>query len=132
MPQLMRITLSSGALRYFRCPYQANVMKTFETSSSRIVSMFFTVVLVSRRLRGRCRFSRRTLPVKVSGDADEHDEDADDRFLLVRVSHDPRPDAADHEIEAGQPGVSRAAIRPFYVGARAPQHEERSDGGDVS
>ncbi|GAB1379157.1 hypothetical protein MASR1M49_20030 [Pararhodobacter aggregans] len=37
MPQLIRMTVISGALRYFRCPYQAKVMKTFEASSNKMV-----------------------------------------------------------------------------------------------
>jgi hypothetical protein len=36
MPQLTAIAIAvvSGALLYFRCPYQAKVMKMFENSSS--------------------------------------------------------------------------------------------------
>ncbi|MCY1383344.1 hypothetical protein D9M69_714640 [compost metagenome] len=33
MPQLARIATNSGDDVYFRCPYQAKVMKTFEASS---------------------------------------------------------------------------------------------------
>src|SRR5690606_22428949 len=34
MPQLTRITVNSGAERYFGCPYQAKVMNTLEPTSS--------------------------------------------------------------------------------------------------
>ena len=34
MPQLTRITVSSGACLYFRCPYQAKVMNTLLPSRS--------------------------------------------------------------------------------------------------
>jgi len=37
MPQLIRMTLKSGACRYFRCPYQAKVMKILEMVSRTIV-----------------------------------------------------------------------------------------------
>src|ERR1041385_7517779 len=33
MPQLARMTTASGALLYFKCPYQATVMKMFEQAS---------------------------------------------------------------------------------------------------
>ena len=36
MPQLAMITNHSGRSVYFRCPYQAKVMKTFEQSSRTI------------------------------------------------------------------------------------------------
>src|SRR5690606_21645557 len=36
IPQLTRITANSGEDLYFRCPYQAKVMKILEASSSRI------------------------------------------------------------------------------------------------
>src|SRR5512138_1664603 len=36
IPQLARITISSGAVLNLRCPYQANVMKTLDAISSRI------------------------------------------------------------------------------------------------
>src|SRR6267378_6891335 len=39
IPQLMTITFHSATLRYFKCPYQANVIKTFEMVSRRIVRM---------------------------------------------------------------------------------------------
>src|SRR6266853_4589953 len=39
MSQLMRMTLNSGAWRYFRCPYHAKVMKMLERVRSRIVVM---------------------------------------------------------------------------------------------
>src|SRR5690606_21829115 len=37
MPQLTRITAASGAALYFRWPYQAKVMKTFEAKRRPIV-----------------------------------------------------------------------------------------------
>jgi len=37
MPQLATTTFQSATLRYFRCPYQAKVMKMLEMVSSRIV-----------------------------------------------------------------------------------------------
>src|SRR5271170_4788671 len=37
--QLMTMTLNRGAWRYFRCPYQAKVMKMLERVRSRIVVM---------------------------------------------------------------------------------------------
>src|SRR5260370_32925150 len=37
MPQLARITFHNASLRYFRWPYQANVIKMFEMVSSKIV-----------------------------------------------------------------------------------------------
>src|SRR5580658_3669592 len=39
MSQLMRMTLKSGACRYFRWPYHAKVMKMLERVRSRIVVM---------------------------------------------------------------------------------------------
>src|SRR5690606_39846515 len=38
IPQLTRITANSGEDLYFRCPYQAKVMKMLEAVSSRIGS----------------------------------------------------------------------------------------------
>src|SRR5579864_3186322 len=38
MPQLARITFQSASLRYLRWPYQAKVIKIFETVSRTIVS----------------------------------------------------------------------------------------------
>jgi hypothetical protein len=35
MPQLTRITTRSGLSLNLRCPYQANVMKTFESKSKK-------------------------------------------------------------------------------------------------
>src|SRR5580765_921234 len=49
MPQLTRMTLNKGACRYFRCPYQAKVMKIFEMVSRTIVVM---VCLCCLKLRG--------------------------------------------------------------------------------
>src|ERR1700719_3108715 len=37
--QLITMTLNSGAWRYFRCPYQAKVMKMLDSVRSRIVVM---------------------------------------------------------------------------------------------
>src|ERR1700730_3044554 len=36
IPQLTKITFHKASLRYFKCPYQANVMKILETVSSSI------------------------------------------------------------------------------------------------
>jgi len=36
IPQLTRITVISGADLYFRCPYHANVMNTFDAVRRRI------------------------------------------------------------------------------------------------
>src|SRR5688572_5843468 len=36
MPQEKMTAIHSGDVAYFRCPYQANVMKTFEPISSRM------------------------------------------------------------------------------------------------
>src|SRR5882724_333897 len=37
IPQLTKITFHKASLRYFKCPYQANVMKTLETVNRRMV-----------------------------------------------------------------------------------------------
>jgi len=37
MAQLTRITLTNGVCRYFRCPYQANVIKILDMVSNTIV-----------------------------------------------------------------------------------------------
>src|SRR5882724_11330128 len=37
MPQLMAITFHRATLRYFKCPYHANVINMFEIVRSRIV-----------------------------------------------------------------------------------------------
>ena len=39
MPQLTAIAVVSGALLYFRCPYQAKVMKMLENSSRTMGAM---------------------------------------------------------------------------------------------
>ena len=41
MPQLITITLKSGWLRNFKCPYHAKVMKMLEMVSRMIVLMAF-------------------------------------------------------------------------------------------
>jgi hypothetical protein len=41
MAQLMTMTLNSGTSRYFKCPYQANVMKMLEMVSNTIVVIVF-------------------------------------------------------------------------------------------
>jgi hypothetical protein len=35
MPQLAKITIQSGLVLNFRCPYHAKVMKTFDASRSK-------------------------------------------------------------------------------------------------
>jgi hypothetical protein len=40
MPQLAMITFHRASLRYFKCPYQAQVMNMLEIVSSRMVCMF--------------------------------------------------------------------------------------------
>ena len=37
MSQLMKMAATIGRERYFRCPYHANVMKVFDTMSSKTV-----------------------------------------------------------------------------------------------
>jgi hypothetical protein len=55
IPQLTSVTFHSGTFWYFRCPYQAKVMKTLEISSRKIVSM--RILLSHSQVGGR--FKRR-------------------------------------------------------------------------
>src|SRR5882672_7636788 len=61
MPQLARITFQSPSFRYFKCPYQAKVMKILEIVSNTIVriricrSSWIGAELTPRRFTESCR-----------------------------------------------------------------------------
>jgi hypothetical protein len=55
MAQLIRMTLKRGALRYFKCPYQAKVIKMLEIVRRMMVYILFCPLRHSEKLKTEMR-----------------------------------------------------------------------------
>src|SRR3954464_10378382 len=134
MPQLMRMTLNSGALRYLRCPYQANVMKTLETSSSNTVSM--RKLQENRRSGVRGLGGPQTLrimfsEIEIRGHAEQHDAGTPTRLDRPLEDDHSAPDEREHDVRRGRERIPGAAIRPRRIRPLAAEDEHSTDGERV-
>src|SRR5579864_7741669 len=123
MPQLTRITSASGLLRYFRCPYQAKVMKMLEMVSRMTVHMGRHCKAASGFL---CELGQQI--ERIAGCQNANRPQAVCRVLDERANQ--KRNGA-NESDSGRPRISPGAIGTGCVRLSQPQNEDPGVGEGV-